>query len=210
MSPMTRIYISQGQSRFLVYPLPCSLFDCIARAWKALPLASTLRYRRSRRLLAPQVGPMPTNELWGTGRKALTTGYNDPDKVHEEVVTPEIIRLGPAICDAFVVMIKHAGCIVKDISVNLTKAHYGLERMSERVLEGDHQRDTERQRTPAKLYTALVQIQPRSRAPTAVTVSIHNTKGSEVRYRESDQAYSFQSWPKKSPLPAILAWLYEK
>lgn len=107
-------------------------------------------------------------------------------------------------------MIKHTGCIVKDVTVNLTEAHHGLQRMSERVLEGYHQRDTERQRTPADLYSTLVRVGARWRALTAVTVSIHNTKGSEVRYRESDQAYSFQSWPKKSPLPAILAWLNEK
>ena len=33
---------------------------------------------------------------------------------------------------------------------------------------------------------------------TAVTVSMHSTKGSEVKYRESESAYSFHSCPKRS------------
>jgi hypothetical protein len=33
---------------------------------------------------------------------------------------------------------------------------------------------------------------------TAVTVSMHRTKGSEVRYRESERAYSFHSCPNRS------------
>ena len=33
---------------------------------------------------------------------------------------------------------------------------------------------------------------------TAVTVSMHSTKGSLVRYLESEKAYSFHNWPKMS------------
>lgn len=33
---------------------------------------------------------------------------------------------------------------------------------------------------------------------TAVTVSMQSTKGSEVKYRESESAYSFHSWPNRS------------
>lgn len=68
----------------------------------------------------------------------------------------------------------------------------------------------------------------RLRGHTAVTVSIQRTKGSDVKYLESDQAYSardlrisivcsrkgdpaiylpFHNCPKKSCCPAILVWL---
>jgi hypothetical protein len=39
--------------------------------------------------------------------------------------------------------------------------------------------------------------------PTAVTVSIHRTNGSEVRYLESELAYSFHICPKMSVAGAM-------
>ena len=45
---------------------------------------------------------------------------------------------------------------------------------------------------------------------TAVMVSIHKTKGSCVKYRESESAYSFQSWPKTSCNEPMLRWLIAK
>ena len=45
---------------------------------------------------------------------------------------------------------------------------------------------------------------------TAVMVSMHRTKGSDVRYLESDIAYSFQNWPKRSLAGAMRVWLTEK
>lgn len=45
---------------------------------------------------------------------------------------------------------------------------------------------------------------------TTVQVSIQSTSGSEDRYLESDKAYSFHSWPKKSCMLAILPWLITK
>lgn len=44
--------------------------------------------------------------------KSLTPGYNDPDKVHEEVIAPEVVSLGPTVGQSLVIVIEHAGCIV--------------------------------------------------------------------------------------------------
>jgi len=45
---------------------------------------------------------------------------------------------------------------------------------------------------------------------TAVTVSMQSTNGSLVRYLESENAYSFQSCPKRSCAGPIWKWLREK
>ena len=45
---------------------------------------------------------------------------------------------------------------------------------------------------------------------TAVTVSIHRTNDSEVRYLESEKEYSFHNCPNRSCLPGMLAWLKAK
>jgi len=45
---------------------------------------------------------------------------------------------------------------------------------------------------------------------TTVRLSIHSTRGSEVMYLESLNAYSFQSWPKKSCMLDIWELLYTK
>jgi hypothetical protein len=45
---------------------------------------------------------------------------------------------------------------------------------------------------------------------TAVTVSMQRTKGSEVKYLESESAYSFHSCPKRSCAGPIWKWFREK
>ena len=45
---------------------------------------------------------------------------------------------------------------------------------------------------------------------TAVTVSMHKTNGSEVKYLESEKEYSFHSCPNRSCLPGMFAWLKAK
>ena len=45
---------------------------------------------------------------------------------------------------------------------------------------------------------------------TAVTVSMHKTKDSEVRYLESENEYSFHNCPNRSCLPGMFAWLKAK
>ena len=45
---------------------------------------------------------------------------------------------------------------------------------------------------------------------TAVTVSMHKTNASEVKYLESENEYSFHNCPNKSCLPGMFAWLKAK
>lgn len=45
---------------------------------------------------------------------------------------------------------------------------------------------------------------------TAVTVSIHRTNDSEVRYLESEKEYSFHNCPNRSCLLGMFAWLKAK
>ena len=45
---------------------------------------------------------------------------------------------------------------------------------------------------------------------TAVTVSMHKTNDSEVKYLESENEYSFHSCPNRSCLPGRFAWLKAK
>jgi hypothetical protein len=45
---------------------------------------------------------------------------------------------------------------------------------------------------------------------TAVMVSMQSTKGSEVKYRESERAYSFHSWPKRSFAEPMRVWFSMK
>ena len=85
--------------------------------------------------------------------------------------------------------------------------------MAERVFKGDHECDGEGQGTPADLYViplALLDLNLEGLrgvyiARTAVIVSMHNTNGSEFMYLESENAYSFHSWPNRSCLPGMLA-----
>ena len=55
------------------------------------------------------------------GTSALTTWYHDPDEVHKDIVHPEIIRFWTTVRQAFVIVIKHARGIVKNISINLAR-----------------------------------------------------------------------------------------
>lgn len=45
---------------------------------------------------------------------------------------------------------------------------------------------------------------------TAVTVSMHKTNASEVKYLESEKEYSFHNCPNRSCLPGMVAWLKAK
>lgn len=60
----------------------------------------------------------------------LTARYDNPDEVHEEVITPEVVCFGPAVGDSFVVVVEHARCIVEDITVYLTQGNQRLKRVS--------------------------------------------------------------------------------
>lgn len=68
---------------------------------------------------------------------ALTPWYYYPYKVHEKVITPKVVRLWPAVCNAFVIEVKHARRVVEDIAVNLTEGYHSLKRMAQRMLTSD-------------------------------------------------------------------------
>lgn len=128
----------------------------------------------------------------------LTAGEDHPDEVHEKVVDPEVQELRSAICDTLVVMVEHACGIVEDEPVNLPNANNDLQGMAKSMLSGDEGSDNKAQRPPGELYCGICQFRcfahcRRGWARTAVTVSMHSTNGSEVRYRESEKAYSFHS-----------------
>ena len=53
-----------------------------------------------------------------------TARYDDPDEIHEEIVAPEIVSFGATVGQPFVVVVKHAGCVVQNITVDLAYAHY--------------------------------------------------------------------------------------
>lgn len=52
---------------------------------------------------------------------ALTAWYYNPDEVHKEIIPPEVIRFWPTVCQALGIMVKHAGSIVKDITIDLAQ-----------------------------------------------------------------------------------------
>lgn len=52
-------------------------------------------------------------------RQILTAWNDDPDKVHEEVVPPKVIRLWSAVGQSFMIVIKHACGVVEDVSIDL-------------------------------------------------------------------------------------------
>lgn len=87
---------------------------------------------------------------------ALTAGYYYPYKVHEKVVTPKIICLWPAVCNAFVIEIKHTRRIVEDVTVNLTKGYHSLKWMAQRMLCSDKPCDGKGERAPADLMLGFL------------------------------------------------------
>lgn len=62
----------------------------------------------------------PSTDRTGRPLGELTAGYYDPDEVHEEVVPPKVICLGPAVRYSFIIVIEHASRVVEDVAVDLT------------------------------------------------------------------------------------------
>ena len=89
---------------------------------------------------------------------ALTSWYHNPDEVHEEIISPEVIRFRPTVCKALGIMIKHARGIVKYISIDLAQGDECLERMTEGMLVSDEQCDSEGHGTPTDLNLDVLSI----------------------------------------------------
>lgn len=94
-------------------------------------------------------------------------------------------------------MVEHGGGIVKNQSVHLSNANDDLKRVSERVRGSNEVGNEEAHWAPGELLNhQSVQALQVSKGPgtqTAVTVSMQSTNGSEVKYLESESAYSFHS-----------------
>jgi hypothetical protein len=84
--------------------------------------------------------------------------------------------------DAERVVIKEAGAVVEDEAVDLARGDERLQRVTQRVVNGDHDGDDETTGTPDKLWHASKEVpQVRAGLLTAVTVSMQSTKESCVR-----------------------------
>ena len=56
----------------------------------------------------------------------LTARDDDPNKIHEKIVCPEIISLWPTVFHTFEVEIKHACSVVEYIAIYLTEGNQCL------------------------------------------------------------------------------------
>ena len=85
--------------------------DILSTARKALAVASTLLYRRTITHSSAQGAQLWYMDAQHRGLP-LTARDDDPDKVHEEIVDPEIIGFGPAVGNALMVVIEHASRVI--------------------------------------------------------------------------------------------------
>jgi len=81
----------------------------------------------------------------------LTARENHPNEVHEEVVTPEVQKLGSRVRDLRVVVIEHAGCVVENQAVDLAHADDDLEGVAQRVRVCDEEGYDKADRAPCEL-----------------------------------------------------------
>jgi hypothetical protein len=73
----------------------------------------------------------------------LTAGEDHPNEVHEEIIDPEVQELRSAICNALIIMVKHACSIVEDETVYLADGDDYLQRMAQGMIYGDESCDNE-------------------------------------------------------------------
>lgn len=80
---------------------------------------------------------------------------NSPEEVHHEVVEPEVQELWAGVDNTLIVVIEHAGGIVKNNAVELAGGDDDLYWVAEWVLGGDHGGDDEAEGTPCELVTLV-------------------------------------------------------
>ena len=86
---------------------------------------------------------------------ALTSGYNNPNEVQKDVVTPKVKCLWSPVHIPGIVMIKQAGSVVKNIAIDLAQRDHGLEGVAEGMFSGDHEGDDKTEGAPADLWGAV-------------------------------------------------------
>lgn len=95
---------------------------------------------------------------WGKRGRARTERDDDPEEVHEEVVAPKVVGLGPAVGDVKDVMVEHAGGVVEDVAVELAQRDDDLQGVTERAVGCNHVCHEERERSPADLIPPCQQV----------------------------------------------------
>lgn len=107
---------------------------------KAFALFEMLLYRSTGERISiahGEIGTFPRRD------ETLTAWNDDPNEVHEEIITPKVIRFWSAVRKALVVVVEHACGVVEYITIDLAQRDQGLERMTERMIIGYHQCDSE-------------------------------------------------------------------
>lgn len=69
--------------------------------------------------------------------EALTTGNDNPNKIHEKVIEPKVVSLRSAIGESLMIMIEHACRVVQNVAINLAQRNHGLKRMTEGMLSSN-------------------------------------------------------------------------
>lgn len=83
--------------------------------------------------------------------------WNDePEEVHHEVVHPEVEELWARVDDALVVVVEHAGGVIKNDAVKLAGGDNDLDWVAEWVTGSDHGSDNKAQRSPCELGSKSV------------------------------------------------------
>ena len=81
----------------------------------------------------------------------LTTRYDDPYEIEEEVVGPEVVSFWSEVGSFVEIMVEKASGIVKYIAVYLTQGDQSLQRIAEWMLFCDHEGHSIGERTPEYL-----------------------------------------------------------
>ena len=109
---------------FLVRSFACLPFGNFCNALKACAVVEMLSNRRTKALVLVLLVSFLIRMI--VKSTLLTAWYNDPYKVEEEVVGPEVVSFRSKICDVEKVVIEKTGRIVKHVAIYLTKRDQGL------------------------------------------------------------------------------------
>jgi hypothetical protein len=110
-------------------------------------------------------------------------GDNNPESVHQDKVAPVVGGLGAGVGNIEDVVVEERGRVVENVTVELAQRDDELQRVAQRVVDGDEVGGEEGEGTPEGLRTSISKLFPADarQIHTAVTVSMHKTKASWVR-----------------------------
>lgn len=100
------------------------------------------------------LGPVERRKGPRAGTHALADedeGYDDPKRVHKDKVSPVVGCLGPRVGETQHRLVKQARGVVEDVSVELAERHDDLERVPERMVDGNKSSREEGERAPSDL-----------------------------------------------------------